>query len=69
MTRNQGVAAGGDETLLKPGEAAEFLGVHPVTLRRWVREGHVTALRLPTSQRMRFRRSDLLKALERGGAA
>jgi predicted site-specific integrase-resolvase len=34
------------------GKAAEILGVHPETLRRWEREGLITPERTPTNRRM-----------------
>jgi len=43
---------------LSTGEAAELLGVHPDTLRRWERAGRVKAVRTPTGQR-RFKRADI----------
>ena len=43
-------------------EAAAQLGVHPKTLRRWVRRGQLCALRLP-SGRLRFRNSDITAAV------
>lgn len=49
---------------LSVGEAAVLLGVSVDTMRRWDRDGRITALRTPTGHR-RFRRSDvetLLKA-------
>jgi excisionase family DNA binding protein len=49
---------------LSVGEAAVMLGVSVDTMRRWDRDGRITALRTPTKHR-RFRRSDvetLLKA-------
>lgn len=49
---------------LSVGEAAVMLGVSVETMRRWDRDGRITALRTPTGHR-RFRRLDvetLLKA-------
>jgi predicted site-specific integrase-resolvase len=34
------------DVLLTPREAAELVGVQPATVRRWVREGNLTAPRL-----------------------
>lgn len=45
-----------DELLLGP--AAELVGVHPATLRRWADAGRVPVARTPTNQR-RFRVGDL----------
>lgn len=43
-------------------KAAEILGVHPVTLRRWEKEGKIRCIRTPSSQR-RFPRSEVLRLL------
>ncbi|MDN5347409.1 MAG: putative resolvase [Clostridia bacterium] len=43
-------------------KAAEILGVHPVTLRRWEREGKIRCIRTPSGQR-RFPRSEVLRLL------
>lgn len=47
-----------DTTDLPTGAAADVLGVSDETLRRWVDQGKVRYVRLP-SGRLRFRRSDL----------
>lgn len=44
-------------------EAAEYLGVHYTTLRRWADEGHVPCIRTPGGRR-RFALSDLEQFLE-----
>jgi putative resolvase len=41
-------------------KAAEILGVHPVTLRRWEKEGKIRYIRTPSGQR-RFPRSEVLR--------
>jgi putative resolvase len=41
-------------------KAAEILGVHPVTLRRWEKEGKIRCIRTPSGQR-RFTRSEVLR--------
>jgi excisionase family DNA binding protein len=46
--------------LLGVREAAELLGVHENTLRRWETAGIITAVRLPTGQR-RFRPEEVEK--------
>jgi excisionase family DNA binding protein len=33
--------------LISTRQAAELLGVHPVTVRKWVRQGLLGAIRLP----------------------
>jgi excisionase family DNA binding protein len=43
-------------------KAAEILGVHPVTLRRWEKEGKIRCIRTPSGQR-RFPRSEVLRLL------
>lgn len=44
------------------GEAAELLGVHPSTLRRWVDDGDIRCMRTPGGHR-RFREKDLQEFL------
>ena len=39
-------------------EVAEEYGVHPSTVRRWVKAGHLAATRLPGGQ-LRFRPEDV----------
>jgi len=43
-------------------KAAEILGVHPITLRRWEKEGKIHCIRTPSGQR-RFPRSEILRLL------
>ena len=63
--------AGADRTrLLTLSEAADFVGVHPSTLREWAERGLVTHLRTPGGHR-RFFAQDLhafLTASRQGGA-
>src|SRR6266508_5260449 len=40
-------------------EAAEYIGVSPQTLRRWDRDGRLTAVRRPSSGYRYYRRADL----------
>lgn len=47
-----------DEALIPIGEASKLKGVSIGTLRRWEREGLITAYRTPAGHR-RYRRSDL----------
>lgn len=47
-----------EDELLLVGPAAELVGVHPDTLRRWAAAGRVPVLRTPTNQR-RFLVRDL----------
>lgn len=41
-------------------KAVEILGVHPVTLRRWEKEGKIRYIRTPSGQR-HFPRSEILR--------
>lgn len=50
-------APAGFEKLLTPPEAAALLQVHPVTLRKWAREGRVPSIKL--GRKVAFRASDL----------
>jgi len=54
--------------LLKIGEAARVLGIHPRTLRSWSEQGHIPYLQTPGGHR-RFRKVDLesfLRTIEHG---
>lgn len=53
-----------DDDLLYVGDAADFVGVHADTLRRWEESGAIKAVRTPTNQR-RFKVRDL-RALRDG---
>lgn len=55
-----------EDELLATSAAAEILGVHAQTLRRYEREGLISARRLPSGQR-RYRMGDLV-ALRDAGA-
>jgi excisionase family DNA binding protein len=46
------------EELLHTTDVARFFDVQPQTIRKWVREGWLTFVRLPNG-RYRFRRGDL----------
>lgn len=48
--------------LLSIQEAADFLGVHPETLRRWDREGRLTAIKVGERGDRKYRYEDILKA-------
>jgi excisionase family DNA binding protein len=54
----------GPDELLTIREAANQLHVHPDTLRRWEKAGHLVALRTPTGHR-RFSRADIAQAAQR----
>jgi DNA repair protein RadD len=47
------------DDFLQVGDAAEYLGVSTQTLRRWDREGRLTAVRRPGSNYRFYRRADL----------
>jgi excisionase family DNA binding protein len=52
------------DELLTIREAASQLHVHPDTLRRWEKAGHLVPLRTPTGHR-RFSRADIARAAQR----
>jgi excisionase family DNA binding protein len=45
--------------MLTTGEAAQFLGVHPNTVRRWSQKGILKAYRVTHHGDRRFRREDI----------
>ena len=51
------------ELLMRTGEVAEMLGVDRHTILRWIREGKVKAIRLP-SGRHRIPESEVRKIIE-----
>ena len=62
MRASQQPAAAGDERLLTIGQAAELLGVHPLTMRNWSEKGTIRCLRTPGGHR-RYRLRDLQRLL------
>lgn len=56
------------EPLLKVEDVAKWANVHPETVRRWTREGALTAITLPGGGR-RFRLADVEALLAAGDAA
>lgn len=52
------------ERLYSTDEAADYLGVHPQTVRGWIRAGRLTASRLAGQKSIRIRASDLQAVLE-----
>lgn len=54
--------------LLTTKEAASILKVSPGTLRRWVSEGRIQAIKM-TARCMRFDRAELARAMEGRDAA
>ena len=57
-----------DEWLRTP-EAAAYLGVHIETMRRWARDGEISAAKLGNRGGFRFRREDLDRFLEKRRAS
>jgi excisionase family DNA binding protein len=53
-----------EPTLLSPSEVAAELEVSPTSIRRWIRDGRLRAIRLPSGQR-KVRRVDV-EAILRG---
>lgn len=49
--------------ILSPAEAAELVGVHEDTLKRWAKQGRIPAIRTPSGW-WRFRRSDIEALME-----
>jgi excisionase family DNA binding protein len=54
-----------DETMLTVEEVASRLRVHPQTVRRWIRSGEITAVRLGTKAGFRVRTSELVAFMGR----
>jgi excisionase family DNA binding protein len=52
------VRASSTPKVLRRGEAAERLGVHPNTLAGWVTRGWLTAVRMPSGE-VRFREEEV----------
>jgi excisionase family DNA binding protein len=52
------------ERLYSTEEAAEYLGVHPQTVRGWIRSGKLPASRLAGQKSIRIREGDLQAVLE-----
>lgn len=55
-------ATGNDDRLLTTAQAAKLLGVHAVTVRRWINEGKLPAYRVG-EKAVRIRRDDLAHLL------
>ena len=65
MVRKDGkVAKGGLRRLLTISQAAEFLNIHPNTLRSWTNTGALKSYRLGTRGDRRFAVEDLASFLE-----
>lgn len=54
-----------DDKLLTLKEASELLNCHPNTLRLWDREGILKAVRFGKRGDRRYRKSDILKLMEK----
>jgi excisionase family DNA binding protein len=56
-----------EETFLTVADVAELLKLNPQTVRNWIDQGSLPALRI--GRRVRIRRSDLERVLEQGSTA
>jgi excisionase family DNA binding protein len=54
----------GQREWIRTPEAAQYLGVHIETVRRWAREGTIPAAKLGNRGGFRFKREDLDRFLE-----
>ncbi len=55
-----------DKTMLRPGEAAQLLGVHANTIRRWADQGVLRAYIISSRGDRRFRRTEIESFLKQG---
>ena len=62
VSASQQPSGAGEERLLTIGQAAELLGVHPLTMRNWSEKGTIRCLRTPGGHR-RYRLRDLQRVL------
>lgn len=51
--------------LLKLREAAEMLGVNPQTLRRWDKDGRLSAIKISKRGDRRYKEDDLIKFISK----
>ena len=56
-----------EDSMLNVGEAADLLGVHPNTLRRWEAQGIIRAWRIGPRHDRRFVRSEVERLLDGNG--
>src|ERR1035437_647216 len=68
MLYNVSMSPSESDDFLQVGAAAEYLGVSPQTLRRWDREGRLTAVRRPGSKYRFYRRGGAARGPRRGQA-
>lgn len=61
--------ASNDEEWLAPGEAAALVGVTIETLRRWAAAGLVPYRQIERGRHRRFKRADLIAAMEKDRTA
>jgi excisionase family DNA binding protein len=54
--------------LLSTSQVSDMLGVHPSTVARFVRHGHLPAIRLTPNSPLRFRPEDVRILLDKAGA-
>lgn len=54
-----------DSEMLRTGQALKQLGIHRVTLYRWIRAGRIPAVRLPSGE-FRINQADIDLLLEHG---
>jgi excisionase family DNA binding protein len=59
-----GVTAASTPKVLRRGEAAERLGVHPNTLAGWVKRGWLTGVKMPSGE-VRYREAEIEALRER----
>lgn len=52
--------------LLRIRQAAEFLGVTPLTLRRWDGNGRLKAIRIGSRNDRRYERKKLMELIKKG---
>jgi len=57
------------KTMLTTSEVGQLLGIHVNTVRRWSNSGVLRAHRISSRGDRRFRREDIDRFLEEGGAA
>ncbi len=56
-----------DYKLLNIKQAAQLLGVTPLTLRRWDKSGRLKAIRIGSGKHRRYEENQLLDLIKKGG--